>query len=75
MSKEPRFDFHPDMRDLLAAKEGVSQTTDADSLRSGWVNYAAAMQRPYPEGMRVHDTVLGCAGAASDTCACQSPDI
>jgi acetyl esterase len=60
-----RFDIHPDMRDLLAAKDAVPKTTDSDSLRSGWVAYAASMQRPYPQGMHVADTALHCAHKAS----------
>jgi acetyl esterase len=65
MPDDPWGDIHPDMRDLLAAKESVQQTADPEAVRSAWVNYAAAMQRPYPEGMQVQDTVFSRASKAS----------
>lgn len=60
------FDIHPDMGDLLAAKKALPQKQDPDSLRSGWTDYARSMQRDYPEGMAVRDTVLACPGAGVD---------
>lgn len=57
------FDIHPDMGDLLAAKAALPKSQDSDSLRSGWSDYAASMQRDYPEGMTVRDTALACPGA------------
>jgi acetyl esterase len=60
-----RFNIHPDMRDLLAAKKALPETTHSHALRSGWTAYAASMQRPYPEGMRVDDTMLNCTNKAS----------
>ena len=52
------FDIHPDMRDLLDAKQAAKQ---ADDARGGWNDYAAAMQRDRPPGMIVQDTALPCA--------------
>jgi acetyl esterase len=62
---ELRFNIHPDMRELLAAKAALPEATSSDGVRSGWVAYAASMQQPYPEGMRVNDRVLNCADKAS----------
>lgn len=61
-----KFDFHPDMAELLAAKDALPATTASDTLRAGWNNYAAAMQRPYPAGMLVGDIPLACPGAGTD---------
>jgi acetyl esterase len=62
----PQFDFHPDMSELLAAKEALPQGDSAGVLRAGWNNYAASMQRPYPAGMVVGDMPLACPGAGKD---------
>src|SRR5438067_4322988 len=61
MSKIGGFDIHPDMRELLDAKQAVEQAGAANDARGGWKNYAAAMQRDYPAGMIVKDTSLPCA--------------
>ena len=61
-----QFDFHPDMAELLAAKEALPQGNDRNTLRAGWNNYAASMQRPYPAGMVVADMKLACPGAGTD---------
>ena len=58
MSEYAGFDIHPDMRDLLDAKQAAKQ---ADDARGGWNNYAAAMQRDRPPGMIVQDATLACA--------------
>jgi len=58
MNENDGFDIHPDMRELLDAKQAAKQ---ADDARGGWNNYAAAMQRDRPPGMIVHDTTLPCA--------------
>ena len=58
MSVDGGFDIHPDMRDLLDAKQAAKQ---ADDARGGWDNYAAAMQRDRPADMIVRDTALPCA--------------
>jgi len=60
---ESGFDIHPDMRELLDAKQAASQAAAANDARGGWNNYAAAMQRDYPPGMIVTDTTLPCAVA------------
>jgi acetyl esterase len=60
------FDIHPDMHELLAAKQALPQTQDQDSQRAGWAAYAALMQRDYPAGMVVRDTAVACPGAGRD---------
>ncbi len=62
----PQFDFHPDMADLLAAKDALPSGNASETLRAGWNNYAASMQRPYPPGMLVGDMPLACPGAGTD---------
>jgi len=61
-----QFDFHPDMDELLAAKDALPKGDASDTLRAGWNNYAASMQRPYPPGMVVGDMPLSCPGAGTD---------
>ena len=53
-----KFDIHPDMHDLLAAKQAAPRAGDPSLLRDGWNNYGATLNRPYPDGMVVHDTFL-----------------
>lgn len=60
------FDIHPDMSDLLAAKQVAPKAGDSDLLRSGWNNYGASMNRPYPDGMAVTDEFLDVPGSGSD---------
>jgi acetyl esterase len=62
----PQFDFHPDMAELLAAKDALPQGNGSETLRAGWNAYAASMQRPYPAGMVVGDMPLACPGAGTD---------
>ncbi len=52
------FDIHPDMAELLAAKKNVPQFSDPAEARAAWNAYGKAMQRPYPAGMIVRDTVF-----------------
>ncbi|MGF7160867.1 acetyl esterase [Rhodoligotrophos appendicifer] len=52
--------IHPDMRELLAAKETFAKLSDAGAQRAGWNNYANALQREYPAGMTVLDTEFPC---------------
>jgi acetyl esterase len=68
MTETGGFDIHPDMRDLLDAKQAAKQAEAAGDVRSGWNSYAAAMQQDYPAGMQVTDTQLPCAieGLARD---------
>ncbi len=54
------FDIHPDMRELLSAKQAAKQAEAANDARGGWDNYAGAMQREYPAGMIVTDRTLPC---------------
>ena len=61
-----KLDIHPDMGELLDAKAALPSTDASETLRAGWNDYAARMQRPYPEGMVVHDMPLACPGAGTD---------
>ena len=58
-----QYDLHPDMSDLMAAKQAAPKVGDADTLRDGWNNYGARLNRPYPAGMAVRDTEFECPGA------------
>jgi acetyl esterase len=60
------FDIHPDMSELLAAKQEAPKAGDPDLLRSGWNSYGARLNRPYPDGMVVSDKFLEVAGAGHD---------
>lgn len=60
-----QFDIHPDMSDLLAAKEAAPKSGDSDLLRSGWDSYGSRLNRPYPDGMLVRDEALDVAGAGT----------
>ena len=53
-------DIHPDMRDLLAAKEAAPKSQDPSTLRDGWNAYGSRLNRPYPEGMQVNDERIAC---------------
>lgn len=64
-----QFDLHPDMAELIAAKQAVPQTTDAATLRAAWNGYGAQLQRPYPDGMQVEDTAITVAGPPQRTLA------
>lgn len=48
-------ELHPDMNDLVAAKEALKHTKEPDALRSNWESYGARLSRPYPKGMVVKD--------------------
>jgi acetyl esterase len=61
-----QFDIHPDMSDLLAAKEATPKAGDPDVLRSGWNSYGSRLNRPYPDGMIVRDEHLSVAGAGKE---------
>jgi acetyl esterase len=60
------YEIHPDMRELVAAKEVLTRTTDAEVLKREWDNYGAKLSRPYPAGMVVKDETFSCPGAGSD---------
>ena len=53
-------DIHPDMSDLLAAKEAAPKTQDPGVLRDGWNAYGSRLNRPYPDGMAVNDETIDC---------------
>ena len=55
--------LHPDISDLIAAKQAAPKVGDAGTLRDGWNEYGARLNRPYPAGMEVRDTELECPGA------------
>lgn len=61
-----QYDIHPDMSDLLAAKEAAPKIGDSGALRSGWDSYGTRLNRPYPDGMTVRDEFLDVAGAGKD---------
>ena len=61
-----QYDIHPDMSDLLAAKEAAPKAGDSGVLRSGWDSYGSRLNRPYPDGMIVRDEFLDVAGAGKD---------
>lgn len=60
------YDLHPDMAELIAAKNAVPKSTEATVRREGWNGYGARLNRPYPAGMAVRDTQLDCPGAGRD---------
>jgi acetyl esterase len=60
------YSIHPDMRELIAAKEVLARTTDPAVLRAEWNNYGAKLSRPYPDGMVVKDEAFACPGAGRD---------
>jgi acetyl esterase len=60
------FTIHPDMSDLIAAKEALTKTNDSGVVRSEWDNYGARLSRPYPKDMDVRDMSVACSGAGRD---------
>jgi acetyl esterase len=58
-----QLDIHPDMAELIAAKQAVLNTNDSGANRAAWDSYGARLQRPYPPGMVVQDTSF----SATDT--------
>jgi len=61
-----QFDIHPDMDELLAAKQAVPKSQDPGVLRQGWNAYGARLQRPYPTGMKINDRHFACPGAGKN---------
>lgn len=49
--------LHPDMAELMAAKQALTRTQESGVLRDDWNSYGARLGRPYPLGMEVYDTV------------------
>lgn len=52
------FDIHPDMADVVAAKQAIAQSTDPEEMRSAWLDYEARLRRDRPAGMVVEDTTV-----------------
>ena len=52
------FDIHPDMADVIAAKQAIAQSTDPEVMRAAWLDYEARLGRDRPAGMAVEDTVI-----------------
>lgn len=52
------FDVHPDMDELIAAKQAVAQTNDPEEMRAAWNGYGARLARDRPGGMAVRDTAV-----------------
>jgi acetyl esterase len=59
-----QLDIHPDMAELIAAKQAVPSTNDAEVKRSAWDSYGAQLQRPYPPGLVVEDISFDVADGA-----------
>jgi acetyl esterase len=57
------FTIHPDMSDLIAAKEALTKTNESGVVRSEWDSYGARLARPYPKDMEVRDMSVACSGA------------
>lgn len=60
------YEIHPDMRELIAAKQVLTRTTDTSVLQAEWDNYGVKLSRPYPAGMAVADEMWSCPGAGRD---------
>lgn len=60
------FDLHPDMQELFAAKQALTNTGDPDILRRDWQNYEKTLSRPYPPGMNVENRFFAWPGAGRD---------
>jgi len=52
------FDVHPEMAELIAAKEAAAQNANSAGARAAWDAYGASMRRPYPAGMVVRDSMV-----------------
>jgi acetyl esterase len=52
------FDIHPDMDEVIAAKQAVAQVTDPDEMRAAWNAYGARLGRDRPSAMTVRDTTI-----------------
>lgn len=57
------YQIHPDMHELISAKQVLARTSDPEVLRKEWNNYGAKLSRPYPTGMVVQDETFLCPGA------------
>ena len=52
------FDIHPDMADVIAAKQAIAQSVDPEVMRAAWLDYEARLGRDRPAGMAVEDTAI-----------------
>ena len=52
------FDIHPDMADVIAAKQAIAQSADPEEMRTAWLDYEARLRRDRPGGMVVEDTAI-----------------
>lgn len=52
------FDIHPDMADVIAAKQAIAQSADPEVMRAAWLDYEARLGRERPAGMVVEDTAI-----------------
>ena len=52
------FDIHPDMADVIAAKQAIAQSNDPEEMRAAWHDYEARLGRDRPGGMVVEDTAI-----------------
>ena len=53
------FDIHPDMDEVIAAKQAVAlATNDPDEMRAAWNAYGARLGRDRPRGMVVRDSAI-----------------
>lgn len=66
MPDATEYDVHPDMLELIAAKQAVPRTLDPTAMRASWNAYGARTGRDYPPGMQVHDTTADTPGAGRD---------
>ena len=53
-----QFDIHPDMAEVIAAKQAVPHSDDPEALRAAWNGYGARLARERPAGMKVRDTTI-----------------
>jgi acetyl esterase len=53
-----RFDVHPDMAELISAKQVVARSAGTAAGRAAWDSYGESLRRPYPEEMAVRDTIF-----------------
>jgi acetyl esterase len=60
------FDLHPDMQQLFAAKQALTNTGDQEILRRDWQIYEQTLSRPYPADMKVENRVFAWPSAGRD---------
>lgn len=50
--------FHPDMRRILEAREGLPPASTPAEMRAGWTLYSRRLALPRPPGMRTEDRLI-----------------